>query len=682
MVALRRVRAWLATGVVLRACLWAIAAASVGLLLIAAADMVAAIPLAGRRVLLGIVGCAACAVAAALLRRDRRALRLDAVALWVEERGPEPRFGLMSDLVSGGALRLVAPGASAVWPALARRRATRALAAPLAAVVVALALIALLPAGSRARVAAPRAGDSIERATLGGMQANRLANLAVEVAAPAYAHREPARFDDPSSVRALPGSRITVLGKGDGQGIVARLTRSAPAAVRAVTQGNRWRVELRAPDSAAVIELTDGPRHRILGVEPESDAAPTVSLHAPRRDSVLRAARGRITLAAAASDDLGLAEAHFEIVISSGEGETFAFRTLTLGAERLTAREAMITASLRLDSLQLKAGDVLHVRAVARDANAVAGPGVGASETRVLRIARPGADDSLAITPAAPPDTNASALSERMLIQLTEALARRRTSLDRQHLLGEAHSIAVDQQRLRRNVGDVVFARLGGQPSSEDEAAAQAPVRGDSMQTMLERADRATSQSIQTLDFEGGESPVVAVNKPLLEAYNAMWEAGGLLEQGELEQALPHMRAALAAIERSRRADRVYLRGRAPDIVVDVSKARLQGREHGSSSTRAPRPPADTAVRDLEARYARILSLPHAQSSQLADSLLILRVAALAAAPDFAASLGKAADAIRHGRAADATRALLAARRALAGSPLVLPSLAGWGLQP
>ena len=50
---------------------------------------------------------------------------------------------------------------------------------------------------------------------------------------------------------------------------------------------------------------------------------------------------------------------------------------------------------------------------------------------------------------------------------------------------------------------------------------------------------------------EGDDSPVIAINQPLLEAYNAMWDAGRALEQGDPRAAIPHMRLALAAIERA-----------------------------------------------------------------------------------------------------------------------------------
>ena len=73
--------------------------------------------------------------------------------------------------------------------------------------------------------------------------------------------------------------------------------------------------------------------------------------------------------------------------------------------------------------------DVLQLRAVARDANDVSGPGLGSSETRAIRVARAGEYDSVSVDPAPPGEPEGQVLSQRMLINLTEALERRRPSL-------------------------------------------------------------------------------------------------------------------------------------------------------------------------------------------------------------------------------------------------------------
>jgi len=101
-------------------------------------------------------------------------------------------------------------------------------------------------------------------------------------------------------------------------------------------------------------------------------------------------AEGRVVLQADVRDDFGLADAAFEYIVSSGAGETFTFKSGRVAARTFDAgtRSARIEGALTLDTIKLGPGDLIHLRAVARDRNNVTGPGAGASETRTLRIAR------------------------------------------------------------------------------------------------------------------------------------------------------------------------------------------------------------------------------------------------------------------------------------------------------
>jgi hypothetical protein len=319
---------------------------------------------------------------------------------------------------------------------------------------------------------------------------------------------------------------------------------------------------------------------------------------------------------------------------------------------------------------------------VARDANNVNGPGVGTSETRAFRIARPDEYDSLAVEAAAPSDAEKGVISERMLILLAEELQKKRPRLVRDTLLRESHTIAVDQKKLRRQVGDIVFTRLGGNPTGEETTDEENPRRAKSIAELIQRADSATNMSTDPIDFQSDESPVVAVNKPLLEAYNAMWDASLSLEMGEPDRALPHMRRALAAIQKARQAERLYLRGAPPRVVIDIERARLKGKDKGSSSIRKSLTVSDSAANARADRFARIIELAGRDPSAAADSLLLVRIDALGDAPSFAAALSDAVSAIRAGKGDAATAALARARRALAGAPVVRDSLGRWGIVP
>jgi hypothetical protein len=303
-------------------------------------------------------------------------------------------------------------------------------------------------------------------------------------------------------------------------------------------------------------------------------------------------------------------------------------------------------------------------------------------------------------------------ISQRMLIMLTEALDKRRPTLARKTLLSESRQIARDETRLRKRVGDIIFQRLGDNPTGEESRnPAEAPpsdstvsasdsMRGDSIRRATARAGRtprdvavadsadsaraallraasaATGTGDEILDFEGDETPVIAINRPLLEAYNAMWEAGRELEQGETGRALPPMRRALAAIQRARQAERIYLRGKPPAVVVDLARVRLTGKDHGAASTRLPRVPLDPAAARRAERLAAAIELASRNPAAAIDSIVMLRVESLDAAPQLGAALSEALAAMRNGR--DATTSLARARRIADGGVHGVGDVGAW----
>ena len=672
---LRRVRGVLIAGVFLRAALWGTFAAISMIAIVAIADAIAPVGLNVRVVLRVIAILAGLVVGLTFVWRDRRVRELDRVALWIEERVPALSFALVTAVEFGDPTLLVDMRTSD-WTTLAWHRGLSRLLTPLVALVAATVVLLALPSGVVARAAAPRRGDSLSRASR--TAANRIDPLVAELRPPVYSGARRQEIDEPRDVRALVGSVLTLRGRGDAGGIIAIASADTTLAS---ADADRWQITLRVSAKPLAIRLTDGTHVRIIAVEPIVDAPPQVALTLPVHDSVLRVPSGRLPLAAEATDDYAIASASFEYIVSSGEGETFTFKSGVLGAVHSSGKQLKLSATLSLDSLHLKPGDIVHLRAVARDANDVTGPGVGASETRAIRIARAGEYDSVAVDAAAPPDAEQNVVSERMLIMLAEALEKQRPRLARDSVRDESHAIGVDQKKLRRAVGDVVFTRLGGAPTGEEHTD-ESPERAKTMQEMLARADSATNRSIDPVDFEGGESPVVAVNKPLLEAYNAMWDASTALELGDPGAALPHMRRALAAIQKARAAERLYLRGAPPPVVIDIDKARLKGKDKGASSTRRPEMPIDSVTSIRANRLDHAIEIARTSSSAAADSLLLLRVDALADAPAFASALGDAAAAVRRGDGAAATDALARARRALVGAPIVRDSLSRWGIIP
>ena len=623
----------------------------------------------------------AAAVALRLASRVRRARSVERVALWVEERHPTLRYALVT---AAGESR-VSPSVEAQalhtpWWEVERRRLRRGLVLPVALLVAALALAAWRPVLVRRPPGEPSSPASGAADRHRGAR-DPLASIRATVTAPSYAGRPSTSIDDPTSIDALVGSTIEIFGDGEAVGVQAALD-SGPRPVASRRGG--WSTSLRMPAVPALLRLRAvGRRERLVVLAPVPDAAPVVTLLLPARDTVMRTATGTLVLRAALRDDIGLRDAAFEIIVSSGQDESFTFRSASLGRTALGTRvEASLEARLSLDSLALKPGDVLQMRAVARDANTLGGAALGSSETRALRVARTGEYDSVAVDPAPPGEPEGQVLSQRMLITLTEALDRRRPRLARPMLVDESQRIAADQAKLRKRVGDIVFQRIGGEPLREEDntVAPRGKVTPDELLALAQEATKGTVGEV--MDVEGDETPILAVNKPLLEAFNAMWDAGRALEQGDTRAALPPMRRALAAIERARRAERIYLRGRPSAVVVDVARARLAGKDKGSATVREPRLIVDPVLRRRAERFARATGLLATDPDAAADTLLVMRVGALGDAPALAAALDEAARAVRRGDERAIGLAWARLRRAIGGEPVVRASLPEWGGAP
>jgi hypothetical protein len=613
--------------------------------------------------------------AGAALWRARRVWRREAVALWLEERAPSLRYALVTAAgsPSGASVPELEQQVAATalgWPAA--REAARWIAVPAVAYAVVYLWAGALPERSFGRGGF---GSGVEPGGApAASAASRLAPLKATVSPPAYSALATRTFDEPSSIPGLVASSVLLEGRGSGAGISALVNGST---FQAESDGSRWRLNFKMPAKATALTLTDRTFHRLIVLEPLPDSAPVVTLLAPLHDTVFRQPTGEIALAADARDDFGLADAWLEYIVSSGEGESFTFKSGILNrVEGANQKAVSLHAMLTLSALNLKPGDIVHLRAVARDRNDATGPDTGVSETRTLRIARRGEYDSVAVEAAAPPDPDKNVLSQRMLIMLAESLQRRRNKMEREPFVSESRHIAKDQARLRKEVSRVIFARLGAGSESEESEG------GDQSQTMtpdqlLAAADSATNASGTALDFGGDETPVVAVNRTLLEAYNAMWDATIRLDVGEPAEALPFMRIALAAIQRARAAERLYLRGRPPVGVVDLTKVRLAGkRDDAAGTTRTPRSALDSTAARRARRFDRALALLAADPRAATDSLLLLRVDAIAQDPRFAAALGVAIDSLRGGH--DATAALARARRAAAGAPATEKDGARW----
>ncbi len=579
---------------------------------------------------------AALATLTVLLWRERFVWSVGRVALWLEERIPELRYALVT---------AVDPRyAATVGPAVARllaqvdldaavRRAARRSGAPAAAALAATALaFTLLPSGWTAgRLGTGGIGQPAEHPG-----PSRLAPLRGAVRPPRYALEagvKPQTLDEPTTIAGLAGSTVELTGPGAPEGIWVQLGDSALAPAAADGGRGRWRITFTLPDSAAPLRLADRDYRRLIVLAPERDQPPTVQLLRPAVDTTVREPTGSLTLDARLFDDLGVATARFEYIVSSGETEgSFTFREGTVGARVLrNQKDARLQLTAPLARFELKPGDQLSVRAVAIDNNTWSGPDTGYSEPRTLRVARPGEYDSLAVE-GAPPPADSALMTLRYLIQLTERLHQSRKALPRKEFVDSSGGLGIRAERLRTRV-----------------------------------------QQLQADQTMGGMFPA----NPLLNtAYLALAEGEGARKVAEPGEALPHLWTALRALQKYAWAERYYLRGRGGDVLVDLARVRLTGSDTGHARPRTPRELADTMRARMREAFVDAVGQLTGAPDSARERLALLQVEALRAEPALAAALGEAIAALQAG--ADPSRPLQRARRVLDGPAAVSDTLPRW----
>ncbi|MEP6836386.1 MAG: hypothetical protein ABJB74_23555 [Gemmatimonas sp.] len=629
---------------------------------------------------------AAGGVAQFLRLRDGSITRARA-ALWLEERFPALQFALVTlDEIDAQQSRTISDEA--------RQRLVSAVGAPDIAtplnrsslnqlrlpVVLAVLLGAIAgPLEARlSRAASDRASGETRTSpknNTNNANGEALTNWRVRVIPPAYSALETTNLNDVGQVAALVGSLVEISGDdGDAPTAVLRSTVDSIASISlTVTHtGKGWATRLTMPASPADARFALGATNRQLLLEPRADSIPVVHLESPTRDSVYREAKGTVTLGASAHDDLGLQSVNYELIVTSGEGERFTAKTTIVGAQRLNGdHEYKWQAAFSLDTMKLVPGDIIHMRAVARDRHPDAAHELGASETRTFRVARASEYDSVAVDPAPPPEVQKSLMSQRMLLILTEKLVARLKTVSHADLVAESGKLAGDQARLRKAIGNLVFQRLDGEDSGEHGDAADRGVAIEQGKLVITASGAAAPMT----DGDEGDSPIVGINKPLLEAFNAMWDAASALEIAEPKNAVPHMKIALAAIERARSAERIYLRGKPPVVIVDLAKVRLIGKDTGMVNSRVAREALSPKEAEREARLLSAALLLTRDVNAGRDSLALLRLESITDAPRLAAALNDALEVVRRG--GDVTAALIRARR-LIGGAAKSDSLTSW----
>lgn len=619
------------------------------------------------------------AIAAPLLQGNAARVTAIDAALWVERREPRLQWTLVTladaDAVHDASLTAYVRTVAWDGPAFAeaRRRVLRA-AARLVLVVAAFA-VALVPWRTRPDAGAAILRGTPSRATPAGADSPDAVSVTARLMPPAYtgvAARDVVL--DGGVVDAIEGTRLALTGASGASRVRVTVREAGDSAVGGLValdrDGDSWRATVRVGTRPLAIRVADGVADRSLTIAARPDSVPEVTLEAPAADVVTRDTTALIAIRGRAHDDIGLRDARIEWILTTGGGEQFASKVGVLGVRSgALGRETSVAGTLSLATLGTRPGDVIHLRIVAHDGNTVRGAQLGTSDTRTIRILRD--EDSVAVEQLPPSPVDTSVISQRMLLVLTERLVGAERRLARQAVVDESRRIGQLQGRLRRQVGAIVFMRTGDNPSGEhahfagdghDHTAAEL-ARTPAPRTpasVLAAADRATAVNL-ALEDHGDETPIVAVNRPLLEAYNAMWDATRALETIEPAAAIAPMRSALAAIQRARAAERLYLRGAPPAVVVDVARLRLTGTDSARFEARTPLSALPDAGATLAARLDRALVLLARDADAARDSLRLVRLDALVARPALARALDDALAAIARGT--DATGALRNARR-------------------
>jgi hypothetical protein len=245
-----------------------------------------------------------------------------------------------------------------------------------------------------------------------------------------------------------------------------------------VTEPTVYRVRLTTPEGVTVRERAA----RSVDIEP--DEPPDVELLLPEADLELNA-DDSVNFAFRTRDDHGIdsVEVVFQV---SGKGEPSRRRVLSAQGKQ----SAQSDWTLELGETGAKAGDRVEVWFEASDLNSVGGPGIGTSETRVIKVWSPldkheEVVDSLA------------ALAQEMLELLADRLespvdAREAAQYD--VAVAEAGSVSTATQRLVEAFGAVIVEAEADSLMPEEVVAELIAMR--SRHDELQRAEQHTLERI------------------------------------------------------------------------------------------------------------------------------------------------------------------------------------------
>jgi hypothetical protein len=426
-------------------------------------------------------------------------------------------------------------------------------------------------------------------------------SLRVTVTPPGYVRQPISTLDNPAVIVALEGSTIRLDASVPGGRPSVQLVEPGQPPQSFSVRGDAASLELVATTSRVfVIRRSDaaGENDKLMQLQVQRDARPTVTVERPGRDLLFGAPTGRVPLRIVARDDLNVAAVALRYTKIAGSGETFTFSEGELPLQVTpngVATTRAANGTLVLEQLQLEDGDTVVYRAVVRDDKPGADP--VASESFLVEIGKRGEASSTGFS--LPEERDRQGLSQQMVIMKTERLQAERGKLDEEALLERSRLLAVEQRMVR---AEFVFL-TGGEVVDEVEEAEH------SHELAAGRLENASQVE-------------------LLNAVREMSRAEARLNAGDTQQALVFERAALRALERAFDRRRYFLRTLPERARIDPSR-----RLSGDSATADPALPARSELAaDVVAQQIRdVLGLlsTAVQTQRGLDAALAARVVAL-----------------------------------------------------
>ena len=314
---------------------------------------------------------------------------------------------------------------------------------------------------------------------------------------------------------------------------------------------------------------------RLIGFGVTADQPPRVRVTTPGRDLYFADANRTIDVAVEADDDLALDSLRLRFTKVAGSGENFTFTDgeAPLAVTRDNDRAWKARGSLKLDTLELAAGDMVVYRGVATDRR----PGTTPveSDTFIVEILAPGAVAAEGF--AMDDQRDRYAISQQMVILKTERLLARKPSVStgrrsRMRRLG----LAAEQRQVR---AEFVFM-MGGELAEE-------LVDTSSLTELNEEAEAAGEADLAAglLANQG--------RADLIRAIRSMSHAATSLNGSEVERALKEERQALVYLQRAFTRARFILRALTERERLDLSR-RLTGVL--AATARGARPAVETPV--------------------------------------------------------------------------------------